>query len=849
MKHKIWIVPHTHYDAEVFLVEKETLEIGYANLIGALRLMHSNPDFKFTLDQTCYIEPFLKAYPEERSFFQEMVAAGRLEITGGMVAMPDVNMPSGESFIRQILFGKQYCETELGVDPHCGWTIDTFGHHPQMPQLMAKCGFDTMVFQRVMQRGSPSEFFWEGVDGTSILCHWMPGGYGIFFNSPANLYEFQKFVEKRVHYLEAHAVTSHLLMCAGADLTPVEPQILPMIEALNHSQDELELVLATPSEFFEALKQSGAHFPQITGDLNPAFQGCYSARIDIKQWNRKLESLLSNSEKFDALAAVLGAVPQAQTLADAWQGVLFNQFHDIICGSHVDAVFENTIDRYKFSHTAGSACLESSLEFIAGQIDTRSAGIPVIVFNPLGWQRSDAVETEAAFSQPGTFEVGVSDSTGNRVPCDLMRVERYEDGSIKRASLLFIARDVPAAGYEVYHIHPVDTSLPSTPLSTSHPRGGQLRFELDRGWLENDYFRLEFDLWNGAITRLYDKANQWDALPQGLPLANFIVKEQDYGNFWQYNGPCKGDEFYPAEGRYPLPAFNANQADFSTAYNGDGNIQSGSAMVSFAISFPFGTGRFATRVRLYAGIPRIDIQTTLVNNDEKVRYRVAFPTSIEIGTITHEIPFGAIERPEGEFPAQNWIDFSADGPEAKGVAMLNRGLPGNNVVDGVMLISLMKCTALEGGYGDMKLGDITRAGLEIGNVHNFDYAISPHSGDWREAQIYRQGMEFNVPLIPWKPAKKEGRLAARKCFINISAENVVLSALKSCPGGMIVRLYEAEGRKVDNTVVETAWTIRRVSEMNLVEKDEREVVVEGNNKALSLNFAPFEIKTLKLIVE
>ncbi len=205
---------------------------------------------------------------------------------------------------------------------------------------------------------------------------------------------------------------------------------------------------------------------------------------------------------------------------------------------------------------------------------------------------------------------------------------------------------------------PPGNRLPPTDLVTSHPFSGLLRFELDHGWLENAFYRLEFDLWTGAITSLYDKADQWEVLPESLRLANFIVKEQDFGNFWQYNGPCKGDEFYPVEGRYPLPAFNANQADFSTAYTGDGNILNGNAKVEFVISFPFGSGTFATRVRLYAGLPRIDIQTTLVNNDEKVRYRVAFPTSITGGAITYEIPFGAIPRPEGEFPAQNWIDYS-----------------------------------------------------------------------------------------------------------------------------------------------------------------------------------------------
>jgi hypothetical protein len=414
---------------------------------------------------------------------------------------------------------------------------------------------------------------------------------------------------------------------------------------------------------------------------------------------------------------------------------------------------------------------------------------------------------------------------------------------------LFIAQQVPAFGYEVYRITSTLEQTHQTDLITSHPYGGLLRFELDHGWLENTFYKLGFDLWNGVITSLYDKTNQWEVLPEALRMGNMVVKERDYGNFWQYNGPCKGDEFYPMEGRYPLPAFNANQADFAHQYLGDGNIRSGNAFVEFQISMPFGTGQFGTRVRLYAGLPRIDIQTTLVNQDEKVRYRAAIPTSIPDGAITYEIPFGAIERPEGEFPAQNWIDYSADD---RGITMLNRGLPGNNVVDGVMMLSLMKCTNLEGGYGDMKLGPVTLAAFEKGKTHIFDYALIPHGGDWRAVQAYRRGAEFNVPLIPCKPVKKPGKLPPKMNFVKISgtrekSSSIVLSSVKACSGGMIVRAYEAEGRQTENASLDLAWTARQACEVNLIEKGDQVIPLENGGQRLSLTFGPFEIKTIKVM--
>lgn len=863
-KYKVWIVPHTHYDAEVFLVESETLEIGYANLVDAFRLLKTYPNFRFTLDQTCYIEPFLKAHPEERETLQEMIDEGRLEIVGGMHSMPDENIPSGESFIRNVLYAKQYCESELHREVRAGWPIDTFGHHPQVPQLMLKCGFDYSAFQRLMKKGSPAEFFWQGIDGSRLFCHWMARSYAILFGAPGNLPEFKKFVEPRLHVLAQHAVTPHLLAAAGADIAPVEPQLIEMVEAYNRSQDTYELVFATPTEFIQAVLAYQAEFPTTNADLNPAFQGCYSARIEVKQWNRRIETLLANAEKFNAIAQQYAAAPQQHKIWDAWRGTLFNHAHDIICGCHVDAVYHNTMDRFKYSQAAGTACLESSLEAITDQIDTCGEGIPVVIYNPLNWERAEAVECSVAFSDTTTFEVRVIDSAGHTVPSDLLQAERYANGSLKKARLLFIAGAVdkiPAFGYEVYRVLPAIEQAPATDLMTSHPDGGILRFELDHGWLENKFYRLEFDLWSGLITRLYDKVNQWEVLSSQKPFGNMVVKERDFGNFWQYNGPCKGDEFYPmndgvSTGRYPLPAFNDNGADFAHNYLGDGYIRHGNAMIEFSISHPFGSGHYGTRVRLYAGLPRINFQTTLLNNDERVRYRMAFPTSLPQGKITHEIPFGAIERPQGEFPAQNWIDYSVD---EHGIALLNRGLPGNNVVDGVMLLSLLKCTALKEGYGEVggfRLGVPTEEGYEKGKTHTFEYALVTHANDWRAGQAYRRGAEFNQPLLVVKTTKKAGNLPAKMSFIKLSGENVVLSAVKmgetwgeqrESGDSMIVRFYEAEGRSAEQVVLECAWPIAKAYEVNLIEKEEKQLDFDGTTNRLTIALGPFEIKTIKIL--
>ncbi|MBI2201974.1 MAG: hypothetical protein HYU43_08560, partial [Armatimonadetes bacterium] len=501
------------------------------------------------------------------------------------------NIPSGESFIRQVIAGKGWCEEELGVEVRCGWLLDTFGQHPQIPQLMAKCGFDHNVFQRLGDFDGPTEYWWKGLDGTRLFCHWMRSTYCVLYPAPGNLHEFRKFAELRLKLLKQHAATPHLLAVSGADLTHIQPHVTRIFAEYNRTYDDVEFRVATPKEYFDLVKGS-VQFPIFEEDLNPVFQGCYSARIAVKQWNRKVETALVNAELADALAVLLGGRPQAAHLAQAWEGVLFNQFHDIICGSHVDKVYHNTIDRYKAAGAWANQCLDQSLEHLVGQIDTSGEGIPLVVFNPLSWNRDDVVEFRIGFTEQEVFEVEVRDSVGRPMASDLVACERYESGGIKRATVLFVAREVPALGYEVYRAFPAAALPAESALRTNQVTFITADVHLDV--LENEFFRLEIDSWNGAIRSLRDKRSGWEVIDPVRPYGNTIVRELDNGNFWEYNGHCKGDALYPMNRPHPLPDEGDSRAAFSHHYGGDGRVSRGQARMDYNVNFAFGRGFFAT---------------------------------------------------------------------------------------------------------------------------------------------------------------------------------------------------------------------------------------------------------------
>ena len=171
------IVPHTHWEGAVFITREEYLQIGLPNILKVLRLLKTYTDYHFVLDQACYVRPFLDCYPEEEAAFRKFVKQGRLQVIGGTDCMPDVNMPGGESFIRQILYSKGYFRRKLDFEMTRAWLIDTFGHHAQIPQIAQALGLQGVLAERGLPNGSvPSEFFWEGLDGTRLSTYWLPHG-------------------------------------------------------------------------------------------------------------------------------------------------------------------------------------------------------------------------------------------------------------------------------------------------------------------------------------------------------------------------------------------------------------------------------------------------------------------------------------------------------------------------------------------------------------------------------------------------------------------------------------------------------------------------------------------------
>jgi alpha-mannosidase len=842
-KDVLWIIPHTHWEGAVFKTREEYLEIGLGNISAALHLLGEHPEYRFVLDQVAYVQPYLERYPEDAATFRKFVKEGRLQLVGGTDIMPDVNMPAGESFVRQIFYGKSYYRDQLGVDVTVGWNLDTFGHNAQMPQILRLAGYKSYWFFRgVSSLDTPSEFLWQGIDGTLIPAFWLPRGYGMFYHSPDDGAEFERFARERFGALTPFARGHDRVALDGADVSEPEGQLPGMVRQFNQTGDEpFTLRFGVPTDFEAAVEKRGDR-PVVGGELNPIFQGIYSSRIELKQWMRKMEGLLSSAEKLGALARWLGATFDPDELTRAWEPVLFNQTHDLASGVMVDKVYDDVLRGYNFSQWRADQIVQTSADQIAFHVDTRGGGFPIVVFNTLGWPRTDAVETDVELTEGESADLALLDSAGKPAPVQLAEVSRDGEGGIRHAQLTFVAREVPALGYAVYHVIP-KTARQTSKAEMAGPSlwGTASAGQEDQGSIENEFYRATFNLWTGEMTSLVDKSTGWEALRAS---GNVVAQEQDSGDLWQLYGILNGGRNIAMTLPIVLP--DRSRSKFSSEWmGGSGRTVAGPVFSEYHVSHPFGKGNFSTRVRLYAGSRRVDIETQILNNDSYVRCRALFPTTIKGGKRMDEIPFGAIARPLGqEYPAQNWIDY---GDGAHGLALLNCAMPGNNVVDGTLMLSLLRSAAITayGFGGGYEPGVSSDSGLEVGRTLTLHYALVAHAGDWREAGVSRAGWELNNPLIVRKVSAHPGSLPPRWGWLEVSASNVNVSALKPTrDGSVILRVYEATGRPSTGIRIKLHAEIATVQEANLMEDAGRELRTEQNSFQFDLH--PYEIKTFKL---
>ena len=791
------LIGHAHIDLAWLWRWDETVhDIATHTFLGTLAQMDKLPGLTFAQSQAAVYEAIEKNYPTIFQRIKEKVREGTWIPVGGMWAEPDLNMPDGESFARQLLYGKRYFLDKFGVDVTVGWNPDGFGHNFQLPQILNKAGIKHYVFERCAPEKMPV-FWWEGLDGSRLLAYVPPGWY---------LADLRSGVRDLLYEASKNTPLKDFMLLYGEGDHGGGPRATDL-EAIRKSKDDKNhprLEFIRPEEYFRRLEKSGIEFPVVKRELNYTFPACYTTQAQTKKYNRRLENLLLAAESFSAVAVTSGArsyYPE-RDIDEAWKSVLRNQFHDILDGSSIGPVYDESKRYYEQAEERGQRALDFSLEALSNQVDTRGDGIPLLVFNPLAWERTEPVEAEVRFPGP-VKAIRIIDSAGTEVPHQVLEERSSPDGTKLR--LLFIAEKMPSFGYRTYRVLGAEAS---TEFKTE--------LSVDGSTLENDLFKLALNPQTGWIRSLFDKKTGREVLSGEANVFQAIVDEPSNMSAWELG--------------LKDTSWNIGAEGASIEI-----LERGPVRAVLRVKSVFRSSSFVQDIRLYHQVPRVDCRAHLDWQERNLMIKAAFPAAVKNTKAVFEIPYGAIPRPvDGtEVPALRWIDLT-DESGTHGLSLLNNCKYGFDVKGSVMRISIVHGATEPDPEADR-------------GEHELLYSLYPHTGGWEEAATFRKGYELNSPLIAHAAMAHAGRWPTDQSFLRVEPGNVILSSLKKESGyfnrATILRLYEISGKETEVSI-ELPGPVEAM-ETDLIERPLAKIDSDG--KMLRFMIKPFEIKTIRVI--
>ncbi len=817
-------VGNSHIDMAWLWPWTETVEVTRNTFASVLDLMREYPDFMFTMSSARTYSWVEEKYPDMFSQIQERVREGRWEVIGGMWVEPDLNMPGGESLVRQILIGKRYFRQKFQVDVKIGWNPDSFGYNWQLPQIYKKSGMDYFVTQKLMWAQDFTKFpyrlfWWESPDGSRLLTYF-PRDYAADMN-PVQLAKDLSFWAPSIYgdNTKDNPEILHLYGVGDHGGGPTRRMLDDAVRMMNPNVVYPKLEFSTASAFFQDLdkKLPSMKVPSWKDELYFEYhRGVLTTQAETKRHIRKTEELLLNAEKFSSLSMSFGRVYPAQDLDRGWKDLLFQDFHDIFPGSGIAVNYTDAINTLEGVDRAGNAILRSSLEEIATRVNTTGTGIPVIVFNPLAWPRTEVVEVAAQLPSLAA-NIQVFDSTGKSVPAQLIRM----DEPTHQAHVLLSAT-TPSLGYATFYVRGTSkvVSTATEVKATDHS-------------LENSLVRLTVDPATGCVTSLLDKRSNSEILapseidaggPQNATCGNLLQAFRDKPKAW---------DAWNIDADFEKEHWDLAKADEVKL------VESGPLRAVLRVKKHFQHSSFVQDITITAGSPRVDVNMSADWNEKHVLLKVAFPLSAHNNNATFEIPYGSIERPttrntpaeqaKFEVPAVHWADLS----DAKqGFSLLNDCKYGYDAKGNVLRLSLLRSPEWPDPHADE-------------GHHEFTYALYGHAGNWREAHTVQQGYELNYPLLSIATTNHQGLLPASHSFLSLEGENVVLTALKKAEDGddLIVRFYEWAGKEAD-IQLHFSSGLESASETNLIEDLGGPLTVQG--ASVTVHTKPYEIKTIRV---
>lgn len=788
-------IGHTHIDVAWLWTVAQTREKVARSFSTVLKYMDEYPEYKFMSSQPALYQFLKERYPETYEKIKERVKEGRWEPEGGMWVEADCNLTSGESLVRQFLYGKKFFKDEFGIDSRILWLPDVFGYSGALPQIMKKSGIKYFMTTKLawnqINKVPYDTMMWRGIDGSEIFTHLITtlgvGQSEADFFTTYNGMLHPDAILGGWHRYQNKDINNDILIAFGYGDGGGGPT-REMLETSKRMEKGIRGIPKVRQEFagnyFEELEErveGNKSLPVWEGELYFEYhRGTYTSMGRNKRSNRRCEQLLMDVE----LLEVLTGTSEKEEMDKIWRTVLLNQFHDILPGSSIAEVYEVTKKEY--------AEIESRLaEMIAEKLNLLMDGgqDKISVFNTLGFDRNDVV------SLGDCHAAALTDESGKIYP-----VQETAQGAVAYIT------DIPAKGGKTLQL-----------LDTVKEEAS--RIQITENGIETPFYRISIDE-NGLFTSIYDKECDREVLKAGEK-GNLLRMYEDKPMHYD----CWDIDMYYSE-KY----WDAEKAD-KIQWTEEGPVRA-----TLEIQRTISNSVIKQEIHFYADSRRIDFSTWVDWKEHQHLLKVHFPVNIHSDEATFEVQFGNLKRKihgntswdEARFEScgQKWMDISEG---HYGVSLLNDCKYGYSAKDSNIALTLIKS-----GIEPNKTADQEE--------HVFTYALYPHKEMWSAAGTVQEAYKLNQPVYAAAGELKN----SGKSFISTDKDNIIIETVKPAENGdgMIVRLYDCENSLTKATLTFAEGMLESVEECNLMEEKEADIEACGNSFTVSVK--PYEIKTYRV---
>jgi alpha-mannosidase len=840
---KIFLMNSSHQDiAWMDSPEKCILERDTMLITPLIEQATMDPDYRFDIEDALMIKEYVERHPDRRESIQQLFNEGKISC-GASYSQPYEEMYSGEALVRQFYFGRKWLKDEFNYDANTYWNVDVPGRTLQMPQIAKKSGVKNIMISR-HEKGF---FNWFSPDGSFVTAY-SSGHYAESFTAlNTGFYEAAEYIAKKAmdweKYFPQASPGTVVPLLSDWDMSPAKDysHLIKQWASISELTDqhgiktEISLprikVVTTP-ELFRSFKAAADPLPSITGERpalwlyihGPSHQKALKA-------GREGDILLTMAEKFATVEALtegsFSRYPN-ERLHSAWESKIYP---DHGWGGKEGQITDDLFRRkYEFARSEASQVLENATRSLASRVKTSpQKGIPVVVFNSLNWERTDLVSFQAGFDKGEARSLVIEDAGGNAMPVQYRVEKEYGDGSIRLATVYFVATGVPSVGYKTFYL-----SASNEDRKTGTGPSA-----------ENPFYKIEFG--KGGLKSIYDKALVKELVDAEKFEAGEVFTMQSVGNgageFDQIQQPNM--EGFARSGDDPAGWNPAGSGDVFTAWTRRSKL-------------PYAT--VEQKIILYHGIKRIDFKISLLNWEGVLyrEFRMAMPLNMENGQVAYEVPFGVVEVGKDEMegaagerylvPAkdlrprgiENWIgasDESFGATLSSSVAVADYVDPTDVPVPGIILQPLLLASRRSCHWEGNEY-------LQTGN-HHFSFSLSSHHPGWIHG--YKSGRQANEPLYAVVGPKQysDARLPEEKSFFSLDADDVIISTIKKAEDdeSVVVRMFDLKGED-RNLRLNHDFTFRKGVLSNLIEEDIQ--ALETKKKNTEIMIGRHAIETIKL---